>query len=172
MQSYLVNGSSSLLFVISTIKAFYSSNLMIWKISNMFLVIASFLCNANNYDLVFLFLDYLAIYLACISYLNNMYINTLYTLSLIYEYNKYKSIDNMKNLAFATALGKCVINTYLYVDTTHLYVVFTSSACGLVVYKIRNYLHETNNTKYKVLLTYLFHFCVMNIMYVSSITAM
>jgi hypothetical protein len=172
MQTYLVNGSSSLLFVISTIKAFYSSNLMIWKMSNMFLIVASFLCNANDYDLVFLFLDYLAIYLACISYLNNMFINSLYSVLLIYEYTKYNSIDSIKNLAFATALGKCVINTYLYVDSIHLCVVCTSSTCGFIVYKLRNHLLETNNTKYKVLLTYLFHFCVMNIMYVSSITAM
>jgi hypothetical protein len=170
--TYFIKGSSSLLFLISTIKAFYSSNLFFWKISNVFLVIASFLCNATEYKNIFLLIDYLAIFLVCLSYINNMYINTIYFLFLVYEYNKYNSIENTKNIAFATAIGKSTLYTYLYVDNIHFYIIFTSSIFGIIIYKIRYYFHiNNNNNKYILLITYLFHICTMNIMYISSITA-
>ncbi len=169
--TYFIKGSSSLLFLISTIKAFYSSNLFFWKISNVFLVIASFLCNATEYKHIFLLIDYLAIFLVCASYINNIYINAIYFLFLIYEYNKYNSIETTKNIAFATAIGKSTLYTYLYVDNIHFCVIFASSIVGILIYKIRYYLHVNNNKKYILLITYLFHICTMNIMYVSSITA-
>ena len=169
--TYFIKGSSSLLFLISTIKAFYSSNLFFWKISNVFLVIASFLCNATEYKHIFLLIDYLAIFLVCASYINNIYINATYFLFLIYEYNKYNSIETTKNIAFATAIGKSTLYTYLYVDNIHFCVIFASSIVGILIYKIRYYLHVNNNKKYILLITYLFHICTMNIMYVSSITA-
>ena len=166
--TYFIKGSSSLIFLISTIKAFYSSNLFFWKISNVFLIIASFLCNATEYKKLFLLFDYLAIFLVCVSYINNVYINTTYLLCLVYEYHKYNSIENTKNLAFATAIGKSTVYTYLYVDNIHFYVIFASSIFGILIYKIRYYLHDD---KYRLLITYLFHICTMNIMYISSITA-
>ena len=164
-------GSSSLLFIISTIKAFYSSSLISWKLSNVFLIGASFFCNATEYNSVFLLLDYLAIYLLCISYINNIFINVPYSLLLMYEYSKYNSIENIKNVAFATAVGKSIVYTYLRVDQIHYCIVLTSSISGVMIYKIRCFFHKRNNKKYTLLLTYLFHICVMNIMYVSSITA-
>ena len=169
--TYFIKGSSSLIFLISTIKAFYSSNLIFWKISNVFLIVASFLCNATEYKNIFLLIDYLAIFLACESYINNIYVNTAYFLCLIYEYKKYNSIETTKNIAFVTAIGKSTIYTYLYVDNVHFYVIFASSIFGIIIYKIRYYLHLNNNKKYILLITYLFHICTMNIMYVSSITA-
>lgn len=42
---------------------------------------------------------------------------------------------------------------------------------GMIIYKTRYFLLENNNQKYKLLLTYMFHICIMNIIYVSSITA-
>lgn len=169
--TYFIKGSSSLLFLISTIKALYSSNLIFWKMSNVFLVVASFLCNATEYKNIFLLIDYLAIFLVCTSYINNIYINTTYFLFLIYEYNKYGSIENTKNIAFATAIGKSTLYTYLYVDNIHFYVIFASSIIGTIIYKIRYYFLINNNKKYILLITYLFHICTMNIMYISSITA-
>ena len=171
MYKYLINGSSSLLFIISTIKAFYISKLITWKISNLFLIFASFLCNATEYNPLLLLVDYFAIYLICISYINNLYINTLYSLLLIYEYKNYNSIENTKNLAFLYAIVKSIIHTYLYVDNFHYYIIITSSISGIIVYKVRYFLLEKNNEKYKLLLTYIFHICIMNIIYVSSITA-
>lgn len=69
MNKYFINGSSSLLFIISTIKAFYVSKLITWKISNFLLIFASFLCNATEYNPILLLIDYFAIYLICISYI-------------------------------------------------------------------------------------------------------
>lgn len=169
--TYFIKGSSSLLFLISTIKAFYSSNLIFWKISNTCLIVASFLCNATEYKNIFLLTDYIAIFLTCLSYINNIYINTMFFLFLIYEYNKYNSIENTKDIAFATAIGKSTLYTYLYVDNINFYVIFTSSIFGIMIYKIRYYFHSNNNKKYTLLLTYLFHICVMNVLYISSITA-
>jgi hypothetical protein len=169
--TYFIKGSSSLLFIISTIKALYSSNLIFWKTSNAFLVVASFLCNATDYKKIFLLTDYLAIFLVCTSYINNIYINTTYFLFLIYEYNKYNSIENTKNLAFITAISKSTLYTYLYVDNIHFCVICASSIFGTIIYKIRYHVNVNNNEKYILLITYLFHICTMNILYVSSITA-
>ena len=171
MNDYYINGSSSLLFIISTLKAFYSSNLISWKISNIFLVGALFLCNATKYNPTFLFIDYLAIYLVCLSYINNIYITVPYSLLLLYEYKKYKTIENTKNLTFITAIGKTNINTYLYVDNFHYTIIIISSLSSVVVYKIRYFLYKNNNKKYNLLLTYLLHISIMNIIYISSITA-
>ena len=171
MLIFFINGSSSLLFLISTCKAFYCSELISWKLSNVFLIVASFLCNATKYKQIFLLLDYFAIYLVSISYINNICINFLYSLLLVYEYKKYNSIENVKNVAFATSLVKSVIYTYFYVDTIHYYIIITSSVFGFVIYKIRGYFHNKNNNNYTLFLTYLFHICIMNIIYISSITA-
>ena len=78
---------------------------------------------------------------------------------------------NTKNVAFITAIGKSTLYTYLYVDNIHFYVIFSSSIFGIIIYKIRYYLHTNNNNTYLLLITYLFHICTMTIMYVSSITA-
>lgn len=171
MLTYFIKGSISLLFIISTMKAFYCSKLISWKLSNVFLIGASFFCNATEYKNVFLLLDYLAIYLVCISYINNIFINVPYSLLLMYEYNKYNSIENIKNVAFVTAIGKSIVYTYFTLDNTHYYILLTSSISGVIVYKIRYFFHKRNNTKHTFLLTYLFHICIMNIMYISSITA-
>ena len=162
-----INGSSSLLFLISTIKGFYSSNLLFWKLSNVFLIGASFFCNATEYKKIFLLLDYIAIFFVSISYINNIYINIPFSLLLLLEYNKFNSIENVKNIAFVTAIIKSNIYTYLYVDNTHYYIIFASSIFGIIIYKIRYFLHK----KYTLLLTYLFHICIMNILYISNITA-
>lgn len=168
---YLIKGSSSLLFIISTIKAFYCSKLIMWKISNFFLIFASFLCNATDYLHVFLLMDYISIFLVCLSYINNFYINLIYFLILAYEYYKYNSIENTKNIAFVNSIIKSIINTYYNVDKFHFYIIITSTIFGIIIYKIRYYFHINNNYKYTLLMTYLFHICTMNIMYITSITA-
>ena len=84
----IIHGTSSLLFLISTAKAFSSSNLLSWKLSNCLLVIASFLCNATEYNSIFMLSDYIAIYLVCISYINSMFINIPYYLFSLYQLYK------------------------------------------------------------------------------------
>jgi len=171
MNSFFIRGSSSLLFLISIAKAFYCSKLIAWKISNVILIVVSFLCNANRYQPPYLLIDYAAIFAACTSYLNNAYLNVPLYLSIIYEYNQTGSIEITKNVAFVSTVAKCMINTYLYVDKAHFYVLLTCSVTGAIVYKIRYTLHAMNDTRYIILLTYLFHICIMNVLYTASITA-
>jgi hypothetical protein len=167
----IIHGSSSLLFLISTAKAFSTSNLLSWKLSNCLLVIASFLCNATAYKSIFLLFDYIAIYLVCVSYINNIFISVPYTLLLIHDYYKYNSIENIKDIALITAIGKAILYTYLYVDKMHYYIILLTSICTILIYKIRCYLHEKNNKKYRLPLTYLLHICIAIIIYIASITA-
>lgn len=170
MQFY-VDGSTSLLFIISTLKAFYVSKLISWKISNLFLIGASFLCNATKYEPLFLLLDYFAIFLVCISYINNYYVAVLYTSFLISEYCRYKSIEMVKNIAFGTAVGKSIFNTFVHVDLYHFNVLLFSSFISLIAYKIRYDLHSKQIRKYTLFLTFVLHLSVMIIIYISSLTA-
>ncbi len=168
----LIKGSSSLLFIISTIKAFNCSRLILWKYSNLFLIVASFLCNATEYKPIFLLFDYLGIYIVSVSYINISYINIIYSLLLLYEYKKNNSIETIKNIAFLTAILKSIVYTYLYLDIFYYNIIIISSILGITIYRIRYLLHKKRiNHNYIILLTYLFHICIMNILYISSITA-
>jgi hypothetical protein len=150
---------------------YYCSNLLTWKLSNSFLVIASFLCNAYEYKPPYLLLDYLAICLISTSYINTISINVPCTILIIYEYRYTNSIEVMKNIVCATAIGKTIVYTYLYVDKIHYYIALSSAISGTFAYTIRIYLHKNNNKKYTLLLTYLLHISIMNLLYVASITA-
>jgi hypothetical protein len=171
MQFDFMKGSSSLLFLISTTKALYCSKLILWKIFNGLLVIASYLCNASGYNEPYLLLDYFAIFLVCTSYVNHYYINSLFILSAISEYITTSSIEHIKDITFATAVTKSIIYTYLYVDKLHFVIILTSTLSGVTIYAILYSLHNKKNNKYTLLLTYLFHICIMNILYITSITA-
>ena len=168
---YLINGSSSLLFTISTIKAYYSSNLICWKLSNFFLIFASFFCNAMEYKNPFLLIDYFAIFLVSISYINHSYINFLYIFVLLYEYKKTNSFENIKNIAFIHAVIKAGIYTYIYVNLFYLLIFLLSALSSIITYIIRYQYHRQNNKKNTIILTYLFHICIMSILYISSMTA-
>jgi hypothetical protein len=113
----------------------------------------------------------LRFFLASTSYINHLHLNVFYSLFLIYEYQIHQSIENAKNVALITALSKSIYNTYIYVDNFHFYLILTSSVTGVFIYKVRYILHEYGYKTHMLLLTYLFHICIMNIMYVSSITA-
>jgi hypothetical protein len=168
---YLINGSSSLLFLISTVKAFYSSTLITYKLSNFFLVIASFLCNASGFQDFFLFIDYIAIFLVGISYINNLYMSLLLGPLFVYEYHNYDSILYTKNLVFIIALIKANIYSYLYFGNIYFYKIFASSIFAILIYIIR-YIYLMNNINtYLLPLTWLFHISITSILYFASITA-
>jgi hypothetical protein len=164
-----INGVSSLLFVISTIKAFISTDLILWKLSNAVLVISSHLCNAYSFEKYLLF-DYIMIYLTSLSYLNNSTLNSACILSGIYEYIKSESIENTKNITFGITLLKSIACAYIYIDNQHFLVILGVSSVGLIIYKIRYglYLTDPRKTWY---LTWIWHSCVTTILYISSITA-
>jgi hypothetical protein len=165
----LINGFSSLLFVISTIKAFMISDLILWKVSNLVLIISSHLCNSYSFEKYLLF-DYIMIYFTSMSYLNNSMLNSLLVLSGIYEYIKTESIEYTKNVSFGITLLKSIACAYIYIDRQHFFLILGVSSVGIFIYKIRYglYLIDPIKTWY---LTWVWHACVTTILYISSITA-
>ena len=162
----LINGASSLFFIIPVIKSFYCNSFITWKLSNIFLVGASFLCNATEYHPIFLLIDHFAIWLTCTSYINYTF---PFALLLLYEYNKYKTIEKSKFLSLAIASGKTAVNTYKYVDFKHLSLFLMSLILAGLVYKIRYFFLEKG--KNILILTYLFHVFITIMLYISSLTA-
>jgi hypothetical protein len=61
---------SSLLFIISTYKSFYTNNIY-WKLSNLCLIGSSFCCNVYNNNIYFLLLDYSIIFVISLIYILN-----------------------------------------------------------------------------------------------------
>lgn len=171
MKYDLIKGSSSLLFIISTMKVFYCSDFIQCKISNLYLIFASFIYNASEMNEKFLLYDYLAIYLVCTSFINRLYITIPLWISLFCEYKYNNSIENTKNISFVLAVTKSSIYTYYYLDIFYFIILLLSISGSCIFYKLRNYFYVTLNIrKYNLFLTYIFHFCIMNIIYISSIT--
>ena len=171
MDPYYINGSSSLLFMISTAKAIKNSKLLWWKIFNSQLIVASFLCNASEYKDSYMLVDYATLFLMNVSYINNYRINNYLFFLLGIEYYYKKSIENTKNFSFVIVILCSTINTYLYEDSYSFYSLIGTTITGGIIYNLRYYLNKNNCKKYNLLLTYLFHFSIMNSLCISSMTA-
>ena len=171
MNPYYINGSSSLLFMISTAKAIKYSKLFWWKFFNGQLVVASFLCNATEYKDSYMLLDYSTLFLINVSYINNYRINRFLFFLFGFEYYYKNSIENTKNLSFIIVTLCTLLNTYLYGDIYSFYSLIGSTISGGLIYKLRYYLNKNNYKKYNLFLTYLFHFSMMNSLCISSMTA-
>jgi hypothetical protein len=163
-------GVSSLLFIISAVKSIYSSKLILYKISNCVLIVASYLCNSTN-NKVYLFFDYITICAICFSYLNHYIINGILLASLIYEYNNTTCIVNTKNISFGLAITKAIYNTYILLDNTYTIILVISAISGIMSYEIRYYLLNNNINNYTLFLTWWLHFSIMYLLYIISITA-
>lgn len=164
--------NSSLLFIISTIKALYVSKLILWKVFNILLIISSYLCNSFNVvDKNIILFDYLAIFLVCISYLNNMKINVILIALLIYEYYKFSTISSTKTITFVLTILTSIVYTYIYTSPLYYNIISLSFILGIFIYKIRDLFYQHNIYKYNIELTYVWHICVLNILYISSFTA-
>jgi hypothetical protein len=166
-----IRGSSSLFFIISTMKAFYSSKLLLYKLSNVFLVVASYLCNSSNFNEPYLLIDLVAIITVASCYINHFYINSALFSAVVFEYNRVKYIQNTKNLTLFLACLKSCYYTYHYVDNAHFFVLISSWIIAASSYQLRYYLITNKINKYNLLLTYLLHISVTNTIYISSITA-
>lgn len=171
MSHSFVNGASSLFLIISAIHAIRKSKLLLWKITNVILIVASYLCNSSNYNPYYLFFDYLMITLVCMSYINHYKTNFLLTSLLLLEYFNTKSIATVKVISYISSTGLAIYKTYIYVDKYHFNLLLVSSLTGFTIYIIRYSFIEKNNTYSNFLLTTAMHICATNILYVSSITA-
>ena len=173
----IIKGCSSLLFIVSFIRSLYG-DLFLYKVSHVLLIVASFLCNASEFQSMYVQLDYASIFLISTSYLNNAAINSGFVIYIIYEYSNYRSIENAKNMAFGTSVATSIYKGYYYLDNANFYTLVISSVAGVIIYKIRydkltrpEITSHANPSQYILLLTTAFHVCVMNILYVSCLTA-
>ena len=164
------NGLSSLLFIVSTVKSYYASNLILWKISNTLLIFASYFFNTTHND-TFLLLDLIAISFTSTSYINNFQVNSVLAASFIYEYTKTQNIKSTKNVACGITITSSIINTYYYVGRLHFYIILSSAITGSFVYFIRLQLPWDYDNKYFGFLTWCLHGCTMSMLYITSITA-
>jgi hypothetical protein len=171
MSHSFIKGASSLFLSIAAIKAIYSSKLILWKISTCLIVPISYLCNAYDYKPPYLMLDYIMITFVSSSYINHFKINSLITALALCEYYNNNTIDTVKNITYAIGTVKAIYITYYLKESYYFYMILLSSISGMSIYNIRYSLIKKNNNTYSLLLTYLMHICAMNIMYVSSITA-
>ena len=182
----VLRGSSSLLFCISFYQAFTVSKLLFWKISNGYLIFASFLCNASN-NPQFLLLDYLAIFCVCSSYINSSYLNQFLTNLCFLEFGAYETIDNAKNITYIIAMCKSIYQTNLYCPPIYTILLFANYLLATATYLYRRHLYyevplyykQIDNTTsysnipyyYYIFLTWIIHLNITLAMSISSITA-
>ena len=171
-----VNGLSSLLFIISAYKSVVSSNILIWKIGNVFLVFSSFMYNSlktshTEIEQTLLWIDNMTIYYISIGCLNTSILIYLLHFFILLEYFIEKTINKTKKIAFLLAVGKSIICTFLYLDEFHFYTLLVSSILSIGSYAIRNYLENQNNYEYTFGMTWIWHICIAISLYISSITA-
>ena len=165
------SGLSSLLFIITAIKSIYISKLIIWKLSNIFLVFSSFFYNINFHNNgIYLFLDYLTISIISMSHINNFIINSILTIIHIYEFIQTNNIVNIKNITFIISILHVIYNTYIFMSIEYVYILITSILIYLISYKIRLELYYQNNFDYIIALTWVGHICIMQILYIASNT--
>lgn len=172
----IVNGLSSLLFIVSAYKAIVSSSILIWKIANVFLVFSSFMYNSlktshTKLEETFLFIHYITIYFISIGYLNISIINYLLYILVSYEYLLENTINKIKNMSFLLAIGKSIVCTFLYLDEFHFYILLVSFILSVVSYIIRYYLENQNNYEYTFSMTWIWHIGSTIVLYISSMTA-
>jgi hypothetical protein len=166
-----INGTSSLLLIFGAIKALLTSKLILWKISCILLVPASYLCNSNNYKPFYLLMDYATISFICCSYLNHATINGFFISAFIYEYERDNTIEKTKNVLFLFTIMKTHYKTYVCIGPGHFYFLFGNTIIGFFIYATRYEKIINNDMKDVLALTYLFHICIMNVVYICSITA-
>lgn len=187
----ILMGSSSLLFLISLYNVFVSGRLFFWKISNMYLTVASFLYNSNHNNEQLLTNDLFAIFCVCSSYINYFNINQLLFIFLSYEYSTHKSIETTKNITFFITMCKSLILTYYtsyqvyfwllcisyflatvsYLYRRHLYYQPPIYINIPLIYLCRNGLLKISNYYYYIFLTWILHLSIASVIWISSITA-
>lgn len=158
--------ANSFLFIISALKACFSSKLLLWKISNVLFVPAYYLCIANDFIAPYLLYNHAAIFFVCLSYINSVITNCLLFTSAILEYKLTNRFLFTNNVSFMIALSKSLRNTYFY---TEIYIY--NDLVATVVIGAFTYVIICLRKDKPALLTLLFHFCIMIILYISSFTA-
>jgi hypothetical protein len=166
----IMRGLSSLLFIVSAYEAYNVSDMIMWKISNMILVISSFLCNVYPIPKYMLF-DYLTIILICISYINNLYINIIILFVLAYEYITYKTVTSTRNLVVILAILYLFYKTY-YTSIENFEIIMGMLILGLCVWYLRNKIYYIWHINVVTCCTFMWHYLAMVILCIASHTTL
>ena len=100
-----------------------------------------------------------------------MKINVILIALLIYEYYKFSTISSTKTITFVLTILTSIVYTYIYTSPLYYNIISLSFILGIFIYKIRDLFYQHNIYKYNIELTYVWHICVLNILYISSFTA-
>lgn len=169
----LKNGLSSLFFIIPAVKSYYYSKIPLWKLMNFCIIVTSFLTNSTIHsNELFLFADYVVIYLMCNSYIKNAFFTNLLGL---FHVSGLASFENIKDITFVVAGVKSFINEYLKKDgLVNFYTLIVCTVLEITIYIYRYQLFMYNHDLYVqryFILTSLWHFFVSVTLYIASETA-
>jgi len=166
----IMRGLSSLLFTVSAYEAFNISDMIMWKISNMILVISSFLWNVYSIPEYMLF-DYLTIICVCMSYIDNAYVNIMLLFLLAYEYMKYKTVTTTRNIVAFITILYLFYKTY-YNSIENFEIIMGMLILGLCVWYLRNKIYYIWHINVVTCCTFMWHYLSMVILCIASHTAL
>lgn len=166
------------LFFISFCASVATDN-FIWVILNLFLIFTSYWSDKENEteaevgerNQMVDEIDYLCIFMIALCYLNDVSTNTILLCASGYEGYSKKTINTVKNIAFALALIKCGIHCKNILILINL-ICF--SIIGLTIYRTRQVFFEKYKDKRDVvtynLFTLIWRFCALVILLTASYT--
>ena len=168
-----MKGLSSLLFIVSSMEAFITSDLIFWKIANVVLLASSLIYNMGyttyNFHQYMLF-DYLAIIFIVASYIDDIFFTIFSIMILAVEYSKYQNIIHTKNIiiiiGFITILYRTFINS-----TNQIQVLIFVGILGIVSFYIRNLMYYNKPINQTTFFSLIWHYCIVIILCIASYTA-
>jgi len=154
-------GGSSLLFIISATQSLLTSEILLWKLSNILIIITSYLSNTyfcENYR----FFDYIVISSLAMIYINNYVINSIFLLCFFVEFLLKKNISLTKNIVFLSACILALFNTFHSNYELYLYLLLVM-IIGILALQYRNIYYDSSSyTPIGCLLTTIWHLCAVS----------
>jgi len=184
----LVSGLSSLFFIVSALNSIKTQN-NLWIFSNFYIIYTSFMYNIHKFDLYdsfpllensnidlsdkydkYLFNDYIALSLIAFVKIDNLVLKNLIFVLFFIEYYNSKSIVHSKNIAFFTSILNVLIklfknykNDLISYNTAFSIILNLINSIIIISIRYRYYLREKQIEN--VILTALWHYYIVNVLY-------
>jgi|Laugresbdmm110sn_2_1035109.scaffolds.fasta_scaffold02594_3 hypothetical protein len=184
----LVSGLSSLFFIVSALNSIKTQN-NLWIFSNFYIIYTSFMYNIHKFDLYdsfpllensnidlsdkydkYLFNDYIAVSLIAFVKIDNLVLKNLIFVLFFIEYYNSKSIVHSKNIAFFTSILNVLIklfknykNDLISYNTAFSIILNLINSIIIISIRYRYYLREKQIEN--VILTALWHYYIVNVLY-------
>jgi hypothetical protein len=143
-----------LYFFVNFFSFSHSLNSIIWKTSNILLIISSFLCNSYlGENIYFLYFDYFVIICISSSYANNY----IFFIFIFLEYLIRKKISITKNISVLSAIIKSGNNNYF---------IYYISLIAFIAYYMKNLYSSYTNIAIQI--TWIWHICITIILSISE----